>query len=706
MRIRLASILLLFLPSFLIGQLTLEQATLGQWRQFRHKDLNNIQWKDERTVTCWDISGIQQLSPNGEKTMLYSLSQLNAVLKDSLKGFPFSYSWTNPSTLHVQQGLRIIQLNVETGTLLRDYTLPEDAENIHPHLPSGKTAFTRSQNVWLADSDGGLRALSFDEAPGIVNGSGYVHRQEFGISEGLFWSPDGQSLAWYRKDEGMVTEYPLVESPARIANHRPVRYPMAGMKSEEVTLQVLKLNGGQIQTLQTPGDKEQYLTAVTWSPNNNHLYVGLLNRGQDSLRLCRFKVSDGTLDAVLFQETDSRWVEPEHGLTFLPNNPDQFIWWSERDGYDQAYLYSSQGQLIRQLTTGPYVLTNIHGIFGNELWITRAENNGLDRQSYAVHLKSGKYRRLTEGDGVHTLVPNSAGTAWIDKLSNPLLANRVDWCSPKSRKRILDAPNPYLEKGIELPKVEQLTLTAADGKTAVNARIIYPSNFNPGKKYPVLIYVYGGPHAQMITRSWMWGARLWDFYMAQEGYIVFTLDNRGSAYRGKEFEGIIHRQLGEAEAADQLQGLNYLKSLPFVDKKRIGVHGWSFGGFMTTNLLTRNPDDFAVGVAGGPVMDWSLYEVMYGERYMDRPQENEEGYMITDLTRRAKNLKSPLLIIHGDQDDVVVPQHSMRFLKACVDESIPVDFFLYPNHAHNVVGKDRVHLMDKITRYLNQHLKP
>jgi len=269
MRIRLASILLLFLPSFLIGQLTLEQATLGQWRQFRPKDLNNIQWKNERTVTCWDISGIQQLSPNGEKTMLYSLSQLNAVLKDSLKGFPFSYSWSNPSTLHVQQGLRIIQLNVETGTLLRDYTLPEDAENIHPHLPTGKTAFTRGQNVWLAGSDGGLRALSFDEAPGIVNGSGYVHRQEFGISEGLFWSPDGQSLAWYRKDEGMVTEYPLVESPARIANHRPVRYPMAGMKSEEVTLQVLKLNGGQIQTLRTPGDKEQYLAAVTWSPDNN-----------------------------------------------------------------------------------------------------------------------------------------------------------------------------------------------------------------------------------------------------------------------------------------------------------------------------------------------------------------------------------------------------------------------------------------------------
>ncbi|MBM3170263.1 MAG: DPP IV N-terminal domain-containing protein [Bacteroidetes bacterium] len=699
-------IALSLLPLCAQAQLSLEQATLGQWRQFGPKDLMNVQWKDAGTLTCWDATGIQKIEPNGKRIELFGLEQLNRILGDSLKGFPFSYAWVNPNLLQLQQGLRIIQIDLSQQNRVLDYTLPEDAENIHPHLGSGKTAFTRGQNVWLAEKNGALRAITKDEKPGVVNGSGYVHRQEFGIAEGLFWSPDGSALAWYRKDESMVTEYPLVESSPRIAAQRPVRYPMAGMKSEEVSIQVLQLDGGSTQTLNTEGPKEQYLTAVTWSPDSKSMYVGLLNRGQDSLKLCRYRISDGRLEAELLQETDPHWVEPEHGLSFIPGNPQQFIWRSERDGYDHAYLYSTEGKLIRQLSTGPFPITDFHGVFGKEVWITRSENNGLDRQSYAINLNSGKYRLLTEGDGVHSIIPNPSGTAWVDKLSNPLLPNRIDWVDARSRQRLLDAPNPYSEQGFTLPRAEQITLTAADGKTAVNARIIYPGQFDPSKKYPVLIYVYGGPHAQMISRSWLWGARLWDYYMAQEGYLVFTLDNRGSAHRGKIFEEVIHRQLGEMEATDQLQGLNYLKSLPFVDKFRIGVHGWSFGGFMTTNLLTRNPDDFAVGVAGGPVMDWSLYEVMYGERYMDQPQENPEGYALSNLPARAKNLKAPLLIIHGDQDDVVVPQHSMQFIKACVDKSIPVDFFLYPNHAHNVAGKDRVHLMDKITRYLNQHLKP
>jgi len=706
MRSRTLLFAICLLPIVAQAQLSLEQATLGQWRQFRPKDLMNIQWKDANTPTCWDVSGIQQIEPDGNRSELFGLKQLNEILGDSLKGFPYSYSWVNPDLLHLQQGLRLIQIELSSRKLWMDYTLPEGAENIHPHLSSGKTAFTLGQNVWLAEKNGVVRAITKVEKPGIVNGSGYVHRQEFGIADGLFWSPDGSALAWYRKDESMVTEYPLVESGPRIAGHRPVRYPMAGMKSEEVSIQVLHLDAGRIETLNIEGPKEQYLTAVTWSPDSKTMYVGLLNRGQDSLKLCRYRVSDGEPEAVLFHETDPRWVEPEHGLSFLPGNPSQFIWRSERDGYDHAYLYSTDGNLIRQLSTGPFPITDLHGIFGDEVWITRAENNGLDRQSYAIQLNTGNYRLLTKGDGVHSIIPNQTGSAWIDKLSNPLLPNRIDWATSEGRKGLLDAPNPYSEQGIILPNAEQITLTAADGYTAVNARIIYPAQFDPLKKYPVLIYVYGGPHAQMITRSWLWGARLWDYFMAQQGYLVFTLDNRGSANRGKIFEEVIHRQLGEVEAADQLQGLSYLKSLPYVDKSRIGVHGWSFGGFMTTNLLTRNPSDFAVGVAGGPVMDWSLYEVMYGERYMDQPQENPEGYALSHLPSRAKNLKAPLLIVHGDQDDVVVPQHSMKFIKACVDNSIPVDFFLYPNHAHNVVGKDRVHLMEKITRYLNQYLKP
>ena len=293
----------------------------------------------------------------------------------------------------------------------------------------------------------------------------------------------------------------------------------------------------------------------------------------------------------------------------------------------------------------------------------------------------------------------------IDNWSSPQTPRSIDILSTSNGKEtahLLTAEDPF--KGLVMPIVETGTLKAADGKTDLYWRMLKPRDFDPTKKYPVIVYVYGGPHAQMITANWMYTARGWDLYMANKGYIMFTLDNRGSANRGLEFENCTFRHLGIEEGKDQVKGIEYLKSLPYVDADRIGVHGWSFGGHMTTALMLRYPEIFKVGVAGGPVIDWKYYEVMYGERYMDTPQDNPEGYKQCDLKQYAGNLKGHLLIIHDDHDDTCVPQHTLSFIKACVDARTYPDLFIYPCHKHNVLGRDRVHLHEKITRYFEDYL--
>jgi dipeptidyl-peptidase-4 len=255
-----------------------------------------------------------------------------------------------------------------------------------------------------------------------------------------------------------------------------------------------------------------------------------------------------------------------------------------------------------------------------------------------------------------------------------------------------------------MPVIETGTIKAADGKTDLYYRLIKPADMDETQKHPAIIYVYGGPHAQVVTDGWAYGARGWELYMANKGYVMFSLDNRGSENRGLEFENATFRHLGVEECKDQVEGAKFLQSLPYVDAERIGVHGWSFGGHMTTALMLRYPEIFKVGVAGGPVIDWKFYEVMYGERYMDTPQSNPEGYDECNLTRYAGNLKGRLMIIHDDHDDTCVPQHTLSFLKACIDARTYPDFFMYPCHKHNVLGIDRVHLQETITRYFEDHL--
>lgn len=583
---------------------------------------------------------------------------------------------------------------------------------------SRAVAYVKDNQLYVRDADNKEHQLTTDGSPSVVYGSA-VHRNEFGITTGTFWSPDGQKLAFYRMDQSKVTDYPQVDIDTRIATCKPDKYPMAGGNTHHVTVGVYDLSTGKMTYLNTPngsvsGDSiatsVPYLTNIAWSPDSKTIYLFELNRDQNDCRLVSYDAATGNRLAELDRETHDKYVEPLHPIQFLPWDNGKFILQSQRDGYNHLYLYSKDGKLIKQLTSGPWVVQEVLGFNTKQKSIIIAANkyHPLHRWLYTVSIKDGKIRELVDTDGVHRGSLSETGAFLVDNWSNPTTPRCIDLIPTASgnsaaKTRLLTASDPW--DGYQQPIFECGQLKAADGVTDLYYRMVKPHDFDPAKKYPTVVYVYGGPHAHNIEASWHWYSRSWETYMAQKGYIIFVLDNRGSENRGRDFEQATFRQLGQIEMQDQMKGVDYLRTLPYIDTDRIGVHGWSFGGFMTISLITNYPDVFKVGVAGGPVIDWKWYEVMYGERYMDTPQANPEGYEKTSLLSKAKNLKGKLQIISGYNDDTVVLQNCLSFLKACIEAGTQPDFFVYPGELHNMQGHASVHLHERITQYFEDYLK-
>ncbi|SHF52293.1 dipeptidyl-peptidase-4 [Dysgonomonas macrotermitis] len=617
-----------------------------------------------------------------------------------------SFPYGEEPVMMLTRGSNSYLYNLDSQTIEASFSLPKDASNNDFSKEGKAIAYTRDNNLYILDTDSRETAITADTDKGIVNGQA-VHRNEFGISKGTFWSPTGNQLAFYRMDETMVTDYPLVDISTRIAELKDIKYPMAGMKSHHVTVGVFNRTTGQTTFLKTGTPKEKYLTNIAWSPDEKYIYLAELNRGQDTCKVVRYDAVSGKLDATLFVETHPKYVEPEHPVLFLKNDPNLFIWQSERDGYNHLYLYDTSGNMKKQITSGKWDVTDVLGfdVTGNYLYYVSTEVTPLERHIYQLSLKNGKTVQLSKEAGVHSALLSESGKYLIDRYTSQYNPGKIAITDTKRNKsyEAFAAKNPY--KDITLPEITLGSLKADDGKSDLYYRLVKPLNFDPSVKYPTIVYVYGGPHSQLVDNSWMGQVRGWDIYMAEKGYIVFTLDNRGTANRGIDFENITHRQLGVVETQDQMTGVNYLKSLPYVDADRIGVHGWSFGGFMTLNLMLRHPETFKVGVAGGPVTNWKYYEIMYGERYMDSPKENPEGYAETSMVDKAGDLKGRLMLIHGDEDPTVVMQHSLQFLKSAIKKGTHPDFFVYPGHGHNMIGRDRVHLHEHITRYFDDFLK-
>ena len=644
---------------------------------------------------------------------LFTLEELNFGGKNHKVSVPqhWDYKWQDGKLIYKDEGKNTYEVNPANGKTA-DYQEPEKPQRPNPKgllewcKASNAAAFLRDDNLWVRYADGHDVQLSKDGSREIVYGQS-VHRDEFGIYKGTFWSNSGKKLAFYRMDQSMVADYPQVNTFKREAELEPDKYPMAGMTSHQVTIGIFDLDTENTIYLNVGDPTDRYFTNIAWGPDDKTLYLYELNRDQNYCTLDAYDVITGNKIKTLYTETSDKYVEPLHPITFLPWDSSKFIYWSWKDGFTHLYLMDTEGHELGQLTSGNWVVKSIEGFCPatkSAIIITK-EADVLQRNIYSLNIKTKKRTLLDNGKGVHQVKLSEDGLWLVDTWQEPDVPRACAVTNTKTGKSTLlqTASNPW--EGWYQPIFESGSVKADDGVTDLYWRIVKPADFDPNKKYPAVLYVYGGPHAHSIEASWHWASRSWETYMAQKGYIIFVLDNRGSEDRGRDFEQATFRHLGQVEMRDQMSGINYLKTLPYVDADRIGVHGWSFGGFMTTSLMTTYPDVFKVGVAGGPVIDWKWYEVMYGERYMDTPEQNPEGYEQTSLINKAKNLKGKLQIIIGMNDPTVVPQHALQFLNACAEVGTQPDFFVYPGEGHNMAGHRSVHLHERITQYFEDYLK-
>lgn len=717
------------------------------------KSMPGLQWWGDICVRT-DIENIKKIdTKSGKESILVTLEEVNEALKNGEMPYKLT-GHIKPLRTLMAASLPWGDRNVITFTQYDDRTpgqkymiwydfskkkivnlfnlQGEGPTNFDFCKENGYMAYTIGNDLYVAH-EGDFSSMVNPKVTGnqqqekdVVYGQA-VHRNEFGIMKGTFWSPKGTYLAFYRMDQSMVTDYPQVNTTARIAELVPDKYPMAGMTSHKVTVGIYNVKDGKTIYLQAGDPTDRYFTNISWGPDEKSVFVIELNRDQNHAQLVQYDAVSGQKIGVLYEEKHTRYVEPQHPLVFLPWDDSQFIYQTQRDGFNHLYLMDTKTKLKGEwktgkdsedqyceylktipLTEGNWLVQDVLGFNTSrkEIIIASTEISPLQTNIFSLNVKNGKRTLIGMEDGTHQAKLSASGTYLIDYFTSNNVPREISILPTTGKKgtTLFTATDP-LKENYNLPEITVGTIKAADGETDLYYRLIKPVNFDPNKKYPAIIYVYGGPHAQMIHNTRFYDARGWDLYMAQQGYVMLTVDNRGSDNRGIKFENCTFRHLGTEEMKDQVQGAKFLQSLPYVDADKIGVHGWSFGGFMTTNLMLTYPDIFKVGVAGGPVIDWQFYEVMYGERYMDTPQANPEGYKESNLRLKAGNLKGRLEVIIGGMDPTCVPQHSISFLRACIDAGTHPDFFIYPEDGHNMMGRDRVHLHEHITRYFLDHLK-
>ena len=702
---------------------TLEDLNYGgkNYHNLSPKNMWLTWWGDQLIQTdveeCYTID-----AKTGKKEVLFTLEDVNKWIKSDDERFVrhlMNVTFPYPDKPLAAMGNRHAYVLVDFKAkqlVWQDSISGQDENDWNP--VSRATTYIKGNQLYVTDGNGQERQITKDGSREIVYGQS-VHRNEFGIEKGTFWSPDGQRLAFYRMDQSMVTDYPQVDlNPyieRGIAKVDPDKYPMAGTNTHVVTVGVYDIPTSKTIYLQTPAVSVEadalqqtcYFTNIAWSPDSKTVYMFELNRDQNDCRLVAYDAVTGARIKEIYRETSEKYVEPLHPIQFVPWNKNQFIMQSQKDGYNHLYLYDVNGKEIKQLTKGKWVVLDVLGFNEKDKSIIIASNevSPIQCNIYSVSIASGKRKLLDNGKGSHRGVLSKSGQYFYDRYTEPDVPRNIEVVNVKTGKasRLMTTDDPW--KDYQQPIFECGTIKAADGITDLYWRMVKPHDFDPTKKYPTVVYVYGGPHAHNVEASWHWGSRSWETYMAQKGYLLFILDNRGSENRGRDFEQATFRQLGQIEMQDQMKGVEYLKSLPYVDADRMGVHGWSFGGFMTISLMTNYPDVFKVGVAGGPVIDWSWYEVMYGERYMDTPQSNPEGYKKTSLLSKAKDLKGKLQIITGYNDATVVPQNCLSFLAECIKVGTQPDFFVYPGEPHNMRGHQSVHLHERITQYFEDYLK-
>jgi len=688
---------------------TIEDVAINSYTKLSAEKVKQASWIGETEFVGYVKNNriIIANANSGEKSEIISLKELNSELSklgiDSVLLEIPELNWININTALIWIDHNLISIKIDPVTIELKNKLEISSAN-QTFSPDYKSvAYTFENNLFLSDEKSKITQITNEKDNNIVSGQ-FVSRNEFGSKSGIFWSPKSNFLAFYQKDESGVSDFPILEmgtTPAKIKN---IKYPMAGQTSEILSIGIYSIKNKNTVWLDAGENKEQYLTNVSWDPSEKFIYVAHLNRDQNHLKLIKYDVVSGKQIKVLFEEIHDKYIEPHNKLKFLSG--EQFIWFSERDNWQHLYLYKSNGDLIKQLTSGNWIVKELIGLnkTENEVYFTGTKETIIEDQLYCLNINTGKIERVTELNLHHTLLYNNYNKLFLDtytSLEIPSVTQVID-VKGKSISKLEIIKNPVADYKISKPEIFKLK-----GKNQIDlySSIILPTDFDSTKTYPAIIYVYGGPHSQLITNEWYHGKYdFWFQYMSQKSYIIFQLDNRGTDNRGLEFEQATFRRLGTVELEDQLTGLKYLKSLKYVDTTRIGIYGWSYGGFMTTTMMLRTDNIFKVGVAGGPVIDWKYYEAMYGERYMDTPQNNPDGYEEASLLNYIDNLDAKLLIIHGTSDPTVVWQNSLEFIKKTVSLNKKLDFFPYIGHLHHVKGNDMINLYQKITDYFLDNL--
>ena len=704
---------LILVIAMTVGMMTAQNETIDLNGVFQGKymfeRINGLNWQPGTDNYAYiDDKGDIMLvnAKNGKESVFRSGKNLGENGFHNLR----SFQWVDAKTIYSSRTHSTLTYDGKTVTVGKFEDVNWD-DVIDQSIKNKVFVIKNDDGVFVQTALNGYKPILLcpDTGKNIVFGES-VHRSEWGINEGQYISPKGNYIAFYRMDESMVEDYPLVNTTTPIATVENMKYPMAGRTSHQVKVGIFDVaksaQAGKpvYHYINTDPSDGEFLTNVTFSPDEQYLYISHLNREQNHSKLIRYDLQSGNKVKVLIEERDSRYVEPSDRMIFLKNN--NFLWISETDGWRHLYLYDFNGNLIRKVVDGRFDIVDIEGLDAKEQYVyfTMAPTEKpVNQYVCKAALKDGQITRIAATDGTHTPIFNESKNYFIDYFTNvstPRVISVVN-NQGKTMKELKNCKNPYADCALGTTKIFPILNKEGD---SLWCRLITPPNMDPTKKYPCLIYVYGGPHSQLVTNSFMSGGVFLE-YMAEQGYVVFTLDNRGTQNRGADFEKCIHRNLGVKEVEDQMCGVEYLKKLPYVDAERIGLDGWSYGGFMTLSLITEHPEAFRAASCGGPVVNWAWYEVMYGERYMDTPQENPDGYEHANIIPKIKNVKCPLLVMHGCQDHTVVWQHTLELMRQAVTDGIEIEYFPYTAHDHNVMGVERVHLWNKLLRFHNQNLK-
>src|SRR5882762_6473071 len=574
--------------------------------------------------------------------------------------------------------------------------------------PDGRyVSFVREHNLWLVRvADGNERAVTQGGTEEIRKGElDWVYPEELDIKTAYWWSPDSSAIAYLEMDERKVTQYPLVDFSSPSGEAEMERYPTAGGANPVVRVFVASLSGGEPRAMDTGAETDIYIPRVNWLTDSKHLAIQRLNRAQNTLDLLIADAATGKTRAAL-SENDPNWINVSDDLYFLKDGK-RFLWSSERSGYRHLYLCDLDGKQLAQLTKGEWEVSAVDAIDESKglVYFTATEKSPLERGLYRAAFDGTGFTRVTKDEGTHAAVfaPNAA--AFYDTYSNTATPPRQDLYRADGSRIAAINENKVAELAdYHLSPMEFLSVKSRDG-VQLNASIIKPPDFNPQKKYPVLVYTYGGPHAQVVRNGWGGANFLWHQLMAQKGYIIFSLDNRGSAGRGHAFEAPLHFRMGAQELSDQRDGVKYLRSLSYVDANRIGIWGWSYGGHMTLHAMFEAGDDFKVGFAGGPVTDWRYYDTIYTERYLGLPQRNEKGYQDSSPVKYAGQLKGRLLIAHGTGDDNVHYANTLAVINDLIDAGKYVEVLAFPGRGHGVSDSPaRRVLMQRVTQFFLDNL--